>query len=32
MATIRTNDGEFTGRKGHGRFIQRAPADHARLA
>ena len=25
-------DGEFTGRKGHGRFVKRAPADHARLS
>jgi len=25
-------DGEFTGRKGHGRFVRRAPADHARLS
>jgi hypothetical protein len=25
-------DGEFTGRKGHGQFIKRAPADYARLA
>ena len=25
-------DGEFTGRKGHGRFLKRSPADHARLA
>ena len=25
-------DGEFTGRKGHGRFIKRTPADHARLS
>ncbi len=25
-------DGEFTGRRGHGRFIKRATADHARLA
>jgi dihydropyrimidinase len=25
-------DGQFTGRKGHGRFIKRAPADYARLA
>ena len=25
-------DGEFTGRKGHGRFIKRATADYARLA
>jgi len=24
-------DGEFTGRRGHGRFIKRATADHARL-
>ena len=24
--------GEFTGRKGHGQFIRRAPADHARLS
>ena len=25
-------DGEFTGAKGHGRFLKRAPADYARLA
>ena len=25
-------DGEFTGRKGHGQFVKRAPADFARLA
>jgi N-acyl-D-aspartate/D-glutamate deacylase len=25
-------DGEFTGRRGHGRFIKRATADHVRLA
>jgi dihydropyrimidinase len=25
-------DGAFTGRKGHGRFIRRAPADYARMA
>jgi len=25
-------DGEFTGRRGHGRFVRRAPAGHARLA
>ncbi len=30
--SVIVRDGEFTGRKGHGRFIQRAPADHARLA
>jgi N-acyl-D-aspartate/D-glutamate deacylase len=25
-------EGEFTGRKGHGKFIKRATADYARLA
>ena len=30
--SVIVRDGEFTGRKGHGRFIKRAPADHARLA
>jgi dihydropyrimidinase len=25
-------NGEFTGRKGHGQFIRRAVADHARLS
>jgi hypothetical protein len=25
-------DGEFTGRRGYGRFIKRSIADHARLA
>ena len=30
--SVVVRDGEFTGRKGHGRFIKRAPADHARLA
>ncbi len=25
-------DGEFTGRKGHGRFVKRSPADYARLS
>jgi dihydropyrimidinase len=25
-------DGEFTGRKGHGKFLKRAPADFARMA
>ena len=24
-------DGEFTGRKGHGKFIKRSPADYARM-
>jgi dihydropyrimidinase len=30
--TVIVRDGEFTGRKGHGRFVKRAPADFARLA
>jgi dihydropyrimidinase len=30
--SVIVRDGTFTGRKGHGRFIERAPADHARLA
>jgi hypothetical protein len=30
--SVVVRDGEFTGRRGHGRFIQRAPAAHARLA
>jgi hypothetical protein len=25
-------DGAFTGKKGHGRFLKRAPADHARIS
>ena len=29
--SVIVRDGEFTGRKGHGRFIKRATADHARL-
>jgi len=29
--SVIVRDGEFTGRKGHGRFVRRAPADHARL-
>jgi len=28
--TVIVRDGEFTGRKGHGRFIRRSPADYAR--
>ena len=28
--SVIVRDGEFTGRKGHGRFIKRAPADYAR--
>ena len=30
--SVIVRDGEFTGRKGHGRFVKRAPADHARLS
>jgi dihydropyrimidinase len=30
--SVVVRNGEFTGRKGHGRFIKRAPADYARLA
>ena len=25
-------DGQFTGQKGHGRFVKRSPADYARLS
>jgi dihydropyrimidinase len=30
--SVIVRDGEFTGRKGHGRFLKRAPADYARLS
>ncbi|MEA2537941.1 MAG: dihydropyrimidinase [Chloroflexota bacterium] len=30
--SVIVRDGEFTGRKGHGRFVKRAPADFARLS
>ena len=30
--SVIVRDGTFTGRKGYGKFIQRAPADHARIA
>jgi dihydropyrimidinase len=30
--SVIVRDGEFTGRKGHGQFIKRSPADHVRLA
>ncbi|MEO8230437.1 MAG: dihydropyrimidinase [Chloroflexota bacterium] len=30
--SVIVRNGEFTGRKGHGRFIKRAPADFARLS
>ena len=29
--SVVVRNGEFTGRKGHGRFLKRAPADHARI-
>ena len=30
--SVVVRNGEFTGRKGHGRFLKRAPADYARMA
>ena len=30
--SVIVRNGEFTGRKGYGRFVKRAVADHARLA
>jgi len=30
--SVIVRDGAFTGRKGHGRFIRRTPADHARIS
>jgi dihydropyrimidinase len=30
--SVIVRDGTFTGRAGHGRFVKRAPADHARMA
>ncbi len=30
--SVVVRDGTFTGRKGHGKFIRRAPADYARMA
>jgi dihydropyrimidinase len=30
--SVIVRDGEFTGRRGHGRFVRRAAADHARLS
>ena len=29
--SVIVRDGQFTGRPGHGRYLKRAPADHARL-
>ena len=30
--SVVVRDGEFTGRKGHGRFVKRATADYARIS
>jgi len=30
--SVIVRNGEFTGRKGHGRFVKRSPADYARMA
>ncbi len=30
--SVIVRDGQFTGRKGHGRFVKRSPADYARLS
>jgi dihydropyrimidinase len=30
--SVIVRDGQFTGRKGHGRFVKRAPAEYARMA
>jgi hypothetical protein len=30
--SVIVKNGEFTGRKGHGKFIKRSPADHVRLS
>jgi dihydropyrimidinase len=30
--TVIVRNGEFTGRKGHGRFVKRSTADHVRLS
>ena len=30
--SVIVRDGEFTGRKGHGKFVKRATADFARMA
>ena len=30
--SVIVRDGQFTGRKGHGRFVKRSPADYARMA
>ena len=30
--SVIVRDGQFTGTKGYGRFVKRAPADHARIS
>jgi hypothetical protein len=30
--SVIVRDGTFTGRKGHGQFVKRAPAEYARMA
>jgi dihydropyrimidinase len=30
--SVIVRDGAFTGRKGHGQFVKRAPADYVRMA
>ena len=30
--SVIVRDGQFTGQKGHGRFVKRSTADHARLS
>ena len=30
--SVIVRDGEFTGKKGHGQFLKRAAADHARIS
>jgi dihydropyrimidinase len=30
--TVIVRDGAFTGKKGHGRFVKRATADHVRIS
>jgi dihydropyrimidinase len=30
--SVIVRDGQFTGRKGAGKFVKRAPADHARIS
>jgi N-acyl-D-aspartate/D-glutamate deacylase len=30
--SVIVRDGQFTGRKGHGQFVKRSPADYARIS